>query len=42
MKIMFIPIVIGALATVTKGLVKGMKDLEITGRVETMETTALL
>ena len=28
--------------TVTEGLVKGLEDLEITGRVETIETTALL
>ena len=36
------PIVIGALVTVTKGLVLGLEDLEITGRVETVQTTALL
>ena len=35
-KVTFIPIVIGALATVTKGLVQGLRDLEITGRVETL------
>ena len=35
-------IVIGALGTVTKGLVQGLDDLEITGRVETAQTTALL
>ena len=39
---MFIPIVIGALGTVTKGLIKGLKDLEIRGRAETIQTTALL
>ena len=38
----FIPIVIGALGTVTKGLVKGLEDLEIRGRVEAIQTTALL
>ena len=37
-----IPIVIGALGTVTKGLVQEMEDLEITERVETIQTTALL
>ena len=37
-----VPIVIGALGTVTKGLVQEMKDLEITGLVETIQTTALL
>ena len=35
-----IPIVIGALDTVTKALVQGLVDLEITGRVETIQTTA--
>ena len=33
MKRTIIPIVIRALGTVTKGLLKGLKDLEITGRV---------
>ena len=41
-KLTVIPIVIGALGTVTQGLVQRMKDLEISGRVETMQTTALL
>ena len=40
MKVTIIPIVIGTLGTVTKGLVKGLEDLEIAGRVETIETTA--
>ena len=38
MKVTVIPIVIGGLGTVTKGL----KELEITGRVKTVQTTALL
>ena len=38
-KVMFAPIVIGALGTVTKGLIKGLDDLEIRGRVETIQTT---
>ena len=42
MKVTIIPIVIGALGTVTKYLVQGLEDLEITGRVETFQTTALL
>ena len=42
MKVTIIPIVIGALSTVTKGLVQGLEDLEITGRVVTVQTTALL
>ena len=42
MKVTIIPIVIGAFAMVTKGLLKGLEDLEIGGRVETTQTTALL
>ena len=42
MKVTVIPIVIGALGTVTKGLLQGLEDLEITGRMETIQTTALL
>ena len=30
------------LGTVTKGLLKGLEDLEVGGRVETIQTTALL
>ena len=32
----------GVLGTVTKGLVLGLEDLEIRGRVETIQITALL
>ena len=42
MKVTFIPIIIGALGTVTKGLIKGLENLEIKGRVETIQTTILL
>ena len=42
MKVTILPIVIGALGTVTKGLLKGLEDLEVGGRVETIETIALL
>ena len=42
MKVTFIPIVIGALGTVTERVVKGLKDLGIIGRVEAIKTTALL
>ena len=42
MKVTIVPIVIGALHTVTKGLLKGLEDLEVGGRVETIQTTALL
>ena len=33
---------IGALGTITKGLLKGLEDLEVGGRVESIQTTALL
>ena len=42
MKVTIIPIVIGILGTVTKGLVRGLKLLEITDRVETVQITALM
>ena len=42
MKVTVIPVVIGALRTIPKGLVKGLKNLEIRGRVETIQTTVLL
>ena len=42
MKVTVIPIVIGALRTIPKGLVKGLEDLEIRGQVETILTIVLL
>ena len=42
MKVTILPIAIGALGTITKGLLKGLEDLEIGGRVETIQMTALL
>ncbi len=36
------PIVIGALGTITKGLLQGLDVLEVGGRVETIQMTALL
>ena len=41
-KVTITTIVIGALDTVTKGLVQGLEDLKIKGREETIQTTALL
>ena len=38
MKVTIIPIVIGAFGTVTKGLLKGLEDLEVGGQVETIQT----
>ena len=42
MQVTIIPFVIGAFGTVTKGLLKGLEDLEVGGRVKTIQTTALL
>ena len=37
-----IPIVISAFGTVTKGLLKGLEDLEVWGQLETIQTTTLV
>ena len=42
MKVTIVPIVIDALGTITKGLLKGLEDLEVGRQVETIQTTALL
>ena len=42
MKVKIVPIVIGALGIITKGLLKGLEDMEVGGRVETIQMTALL
>ncbi len=42
MKVRTVSIVIGALGTITKGLLKVLEDLEVGGRVETIQMTALL
>ena len=42
MKVTIIPIVIGALGTVTKDVFKGLEELEFGDRLETIQTTALL
>ena len=41
MKMTMIPIITGALSTVTKRLVQGLEDLEIRGWIETIQTTTL-
>ena len=41
-KVTIVPIVIGAFDTITKGLIKGLEDLEVGGRVETLQMTVLL
>ena len=38
---MMIPIVIGVLGTVPKGLERGLEQLEIRGRIETIQTRTL-
>ena len=42
LKVTIVPIVIGALGTITEGLLKGLEDLEVGGRVKTIQTRALL
>ena len=42
MKVTIVPIVVGALGTITEGLLKGLEDLEVGGRIETIQTTTLL
>ena len=42
MKVTILPIVIGALGTITKGLLKGLEAFEIGGRVEIFQMTTLL
>ncbi len=42
MKVTIAPIVIGAFGTVTKELSKGLEDLEVDGRAETIQTTVLV
>ena len=41
-KVMVIPIVVGALGAISKELIKGQEDLEIRGQVETIQTLAIL
>ena len=42
MHVTIIPIVIGAFGTVTKGLLKGLEDLEVSGRVVNIQIITLL
>ena len=42
MKVTLIPIVIGGYGTITEGSVLALGDFEIRGRVETIQTTAML
>ena len=40
MKVTIVPILIGVLGTITKGLLKGLEDLEVGRQVETIQMTA--
>ena len=42
MKVTVIPIVIGTLGAVTKGMIQRLEDMEIRVRMKTIESTALL
>ena len=42
MKVTIVPIVSAAFGTITKGLIKGRENLDVGGRMETIQTTALL
>ncbi len=42
LQLIIIPIFVGAFDPVIKGLAKWLEDLKIKGRVETIQTTALL
>ena len=42
MNVTIIPIVIGSIGTVSEGLVNGLEDLELRGRVETIKTTTVM
>ena len=42
MKVTIIPIMIGTLDTFIEGLLKGLEDLKLRGRVETIQTTTRL
>ena len=39
MRVTEIPIVVGALVTILKGLEKGLEQMEIGGRIDTIQTT---
>ena len=42
MKVTIVPIVIGAFGTITKGSLKGLEELDVGGRVETIQMSASL
>ena len=42
MRIKIVPIVVDAFGTVSKILEKGLDELEISGRIETIQITALM
>ena len=42
MKVMVLPIVVGALGIIPKAMIKGLEKLEIGGRAETIQITVFL
>ena len=42
MKVTIVPIVISAFGTITKELLKGLEDLEVDGRVETIQNDSIV
>ena len=42
MKVTIVSIVVGAFGTITEGFLKSLEDLEVGGRVETIQMTTLL
>ena len=42
MKVTVIPVIVGALETIAKGLLRRLEKLEVGGRAQTIDTTALL
>ena len=42
MKVTIVPIVIGVFGTITKGLLKGLEDLEVGRRVETIQNDSIV
>ena len=42
MKVTIVPIVIGAFGTITKGLLKGLENMEVSGQVETIQMIPMM
>ena len=42
MKVTIVPVLIGAFGTVTKGILKGLEDSEVNGRVVTIQNDSII